>query len=190
MARFPANVVRMVREGIDVLINRQPRIFYAYSSRASDSDSLTYIATVAILMLLVDMLLSGFGGGAVNFLSRFVNELFGFYIFAILSFYIAKQRGGIGDQEQLVYTFALFYIPIRVLFWLISWLFVIRPFAVGLPLGLIMTVLEAVLLIYYGQLAIQGVMAIRDRREGWVVVGAALMTIFVIRALFSGGAFM
>lgn len=190
MARFPANILRMVREGSDVLINRQPRIFYAYSARASDSDALTYIASVAIFMVLVDMLLSGFGGGAVNFLSRFVNEIFGFYIFAILSFYIGKQRGGFGDQEQVVYTFALFYIPIRVLFWLVSWLFVLRPLASDVPWYLIMTVLEAILLIYYGQFALQGVMGIRDRREGWVVVGAALLTILIIRAVFSGGALM
>ncbi len=80
----------------------------------SDSDALTYVAIGSFLVVLLSMLVMG-GGNPMDLVFGVVNQLFEFYIFAGITYFVGKQFGGIGTFEDITYTFSLFYVPILLL---------------------------------------------------------------------------
>src|SRR5918911_1472684 len=124
------SIQRMLAQSLDVLTHPQARLFYVYSARSSDSDALTYVAIAAFLTAIFSMLITGFGS-ATGLLWSIIDELFAFYIFAGVIYFIAKQRGGMGSFDMITYTFALFYVPIQVLTWAITWLIIRMAFSRG-----------------------------------------------------------
>lgn len=178
---------RMASQSLDVLLHPESRVFHAYAARSSDSDALTYVAIAAFLTAILSMLAAR-GGSAIGLMWSIVDQLFAFYIFAGIIYFFGHQRGGIGNFEQIAYSFALFYVPIQVLVWLLTWLLVLTP--VGL---LFLPWLWLVQLVgygakaYYAHLAVKAVMGFRRAGDAWVAVGAGLVTLLIIELALSRG---
>lgn len=182
-------LTRMVRASADVLVHPQSRLFRSYAARGSDSDALTYVAIAAFATIILQML-SARGGSAIGLLSGVVNQLFNFYIFAGVAYFVSKQQGGLGNFEEVAYAFALFYVPVTILIWLLFWLALLLPFGGALlpwlwlvsPLGLLAQV-------FYGVRAVRGVMNFRSNKEPLTAVVLAILALWVLQLAFSGASF-
>jgi hypothetical protein len=178
---------RLLAESRDVLAHPQPRVFYQYAARSSAEDALTYTAVAAFLIALGSMLLFG-GGSAIGLVMGVINELFKFYLFAGAIHFIGTQRGGRGSFDEVAYTFALFYVPIRVIVAVLTWLLVLLPLGGQLSLLPLAISLAGILVqAYYAHVAVKGVMGLREGREAWVAVGVGLLILLVVNAIFSQG---
>jgi len=176
---------RMLAQSGDVLAHPQPRIFYNYSARGSDSDALTYVAIAAVLITVFEMLIGG-GGSAMGLVLSVINELFGFYLFAGVIYFVAQQQNGRGTFQELAYTFALFYVPIQVIVAALTWLVLLTPLAaVLLPWFLVIRLVGFVAQAFYAQRAVKGVMGFRGNKEAWIAVGVGLVLLWVIQMVFA-----
>src|SRR5262249_52812357 len=155
-------------------------VFYHYAARSSSEDALTYTAVAALLIGLGNMLLLG-GASATGLVLGVINQLFMFYLFAGAIHFVGAQRGGRGSFDEIAYTFALFYVPIQVLVSILTWLLVLLP----LP-GQLSFLFWAIPLVgrlaqaYYAQVAVKGVMGLRESREAWIAVGAGLLILLIV----------
>jgi hypothetical protein len=176
---------RMLAQSGDVLAHPQPRIFYNYSARGSDSDALTYVAIAAVLITVFELLIAG-GGSAIGLVLSVINELFGFYLFAGVIYFVAQQQNGRGTFQELAYTFSLFYVPIQVIVAALTWLVLLTPLAgVLLPWFLVIRLAGFVAQAFYAQRAVKGVMGFRGNKEAWIAVGVGLVLLWVIQMVFA-----
>ena len=178
---------RIIARSIDVLTHPQPRVFHAYGARSSGGDALTYVALAAFLTTLLTMLAFR-SGSATGVLWSVMDELFAFYLFAGVIYLIGKQRGGLGSFDEIAYCFALFYVPIHVLSWVLFWLVLLTPLRpVLLPWLWMLQLASYAVQAFYAHVAVRGVMGFRQPCEAWVAVGAGLATLFIIHLAFAQG---
>ena len=176
---------RMLAQSRDVLTHPQARTFYNYAARGSDSDALTYVAVAAFLTTLLEMLAVG-GGSAIGLVRGVLDQLFGFYLFAGVIYFIGQQQGGRGTFQEVAYTFALFYVPLQVLLWALVWLAALSPLApLVLPWLWLIRLLGLAAQAFYAQRAVKGVMGFRQEKEAWVAVAAGLVLLWVIQLALS-----
>ena len=133
--------------------------------------------------------LSGFDSSDVSaigqFVSRLVQTLLGFAVFTGLVYFIGKNLfKGTGTYPEVAYTFALFYVPISV----VSAVIGIIPI-----LGALVAFILGLINIYFGYLAVQSSMNLRDSTSAIVTlvlsyIGSAIvigiLTSLIIVPLF------
>lgn len=179
-------IARMARQSADVLTHPNVRIFSYYSARASDSDALTYVAIGSFLVVLLSMLATR-SGSAIGLVFGIVNQLFEFYIFSGIIYFIGKQFSGIGTFENITYTFSLFYVPILVIAGLLTLvLALLWPDALVLSL---ISFLQLAAQAFFAYLAVQGALRLRRKREAALTVGIGLVTLWVIQMVLSQSSF-
>jgi hypothetical protein len=175
-----AQLARMLRQSADVLIHPNVRVFNYYGARASDSETLLYATIGATLIGLLNQLI--FGNLDVIGLAYFVvNELFAFYIFAGIAYFVGRQFGGMGGFPTVAYTFVLFYVPIIVLpAALIAALLLLR---IAPPALQFVWPLQLVALGCYAYQAVQAALYIRRPRDAALTVLIALAALWLIQLL-------
>jgi hypothetical protein len=175
----------MLAQSRDALIHPQPRTFYNFAARGSDSDALTYVAVAAFLTTVLEMLALG-GGDALGLIRGVLNQLFGFYLFAGVIYFMGTQQGGRGTFQEIAYTFSLFYVPLQVLLWALVWLVVLSPLAVAaLPWLWLAPLIGLLAQAFYAQRAVKGVMGFRQNKEAWIAVVVGLVLLWVIQQALS-----
>ncbi len=120
-----------------------------------------------------------------------VNQLFEFYIFAGITYFVGKQFGGIGTFQDITYTFSLFYVPILLISWLLILALVLTGIAPASLLSLV-SFLQLAAQAFFAYQAVQGALRVRRKRDALLTVGIALITLWVIQMAFSqasGGIF-
>lgn len=172
---------RIIRQSADVMLHPSVRTFNYYAARASDSDALTYVAIGALLQTVLSLLAGG-GGSAMNLVISVVNQLFQFYLFAGLVYFFGKQFAGIGNFESVTYAFALFYVPILVLSWLLIWVMFLLQLYSWLLIPLILQVLAQGI---YAYQAIQAVLYIRRKRDAALSVVIGMIMLWVVQMALS-----
>ena len=183
-----ARLGQMLRQSMDVLLHPSVYTFRRYAPRASDSDALTYVAVAAFIVMLMGVVVSSGGMGVIGLLFAIINTLFGFYLFAGVMYFIAKQFGGNGEFITVVYLFALFYAPILLLTWLVL---VVARFVPGASsVSLAIYFLGFVLQAFYAYQAIQAGMYLRRKRDALIAVLVGLVVLWVIERILSGAAFI
>jgi hypothetical protein len=176
---------RMVRQSVDVLTHPSVRTFNYYGARASDSDALLYVTIGAVLVGLVSSLIFG-SLDVIGLAYAIVNRLFTFYIFAGVTYFVGRQFGGIGGFPTVAYCFALFYVPILVLFSALIWALLLLHIGL-LPLQLI-RLAELAVLAFYAYLAIQAAHYLRRPRDAALAVLIGLAALWLIQLVFGGAA--
>lgn len=183
-------ISRMARQSADVVAHPNVRTFSYYSTRASDSDALTYVALGSFLIVLLRMFALG-GGSAMGLVFGVVNQLFEFYVFAGITYFVGKQFGGIGTFENITYTFSLFYVPILLLSWLLTLVLVLLRIAPPSLISLV-SFLQLAAQAFFAYQAVQGALRVRRKRDAALTVGIALITLWVLQQIFrqsAGGIF-
>ncbi len=70
-------------------------------------------AAISAVAALVFGLLNGIVAALLNAALGFIVGVAGFYIFIFLVYFIGKQQGGTGTQDEVFYTMSLFVAPIQ-----------------------------------------------------------------------------
>ncbi|HEX5689560.1 MAG TPA: hypothetical protein VFX76_06140 [Roseiflexaceae bacterium] len=180
-------VSRMARQSADVITHPNVRAFNYYAVRASDNEALLYVTIAAVVIGVVSLILAG-SFDILRMAFGVVSQLFEFYIFAGLSFFVGQRFRGMGSLTTVAYTYSLFYVPILLLTWAIS--LVVTLLRIGPPiLPLLITLLGLGAQAYYAYLAIQAAMYIRSQRDAALTVAIALAGVLLLQLIFRGGTF-
>jgi hypothetical protein len=174
---------RMIRQSADVMIHPSVRTFNYYGARASDSETLLYVTVAVVLIGLLNQLIFGHLD-LIGLAFSVVNQLFGFYLFAGITYFVGRQFGGMGSFPTVAYTFALFYVPILVLAAVLLWALILLP--IGLPSLLLIRLVELAALAFFAYQAVQAALYIRRPRDAALTVLIGLAALWLIQLVFGG----
>lgn len=196
MAMRQSSLPEMVAQSRDVLANPSVPTFERYEHRGSMSNAAVYVGAAALFAAILGMvstLLPGppdasLGGFFSGFIGGLLTALTQFFVFTGMVYYLAKTMyNGSGNWDEVSYTFSLFSAPLIALGAVLSFivaLFVWVPLLgalVGLAAGLV-GILLMLVQIYYGYLAVQSSMNLRNPTQAIIV----LVLAFIAAALVMG----
>lgn len=159
----------MVNNSVEVL--RKPSIatFERYEKRGTLQQAALYAVIGALIAAVL-----GAGGGVFGVIQNALGSLLAFAIVVGVVYRFGKNQGGTGTLAEVAYTFALFAVPLGVL-WpatlLILWAVPILGWCL-IPFALLAGVTGYV---FYGYLAVQSSMNIFDPRKALVTLGVAAL---------------
>ena len=157
MTNPQATVSSMFAQSVAVLTQPSVQTFERFETRGGVREAYIYVALAA----LVSAVIAGFFGlfqSDINPLAQFVSRILitfvGFGVFTGLVYFIGKSLfKGTGTYAEVAYTFALFFVPVSILSTVIG----IIPI-----LGALIAFLLGAVNIYFGWLAVQSSMNIRQ----------------------------
>jgi len=132
--------------------------------------------------LLVFGLLEGIAAALLNAALGFILAVVGFYIFVFLVYFIGKQQGGTGTQDEVFYTMALFVAPIQAVTGAVSAIPLIGCLALPATLAL------GIYQIYLGYLGVRSSMNLDQSKAIITLVLAFIAQLFIgfiIGAIFA-----
>ncbi|HEY0738603.1 MAG TPA: YIP1 family protein [Herpetosiphonaceae bacterium] len=110
-----SSLSEMINSSIVVLTKPSIATFEQYERRGTTRDALIYVGAAAALAGLAGFifgLLGGITGAIAGLLIGALVPLLGFVIFASVLFFLGKQLGGTGTQDEVFYTCALYTAPL------------------------------------------------------------------------------
>lgn len=180
----------MVNSSIVVLTRPSVSTFEAYERRGNLQNALIYVGVASVIAGILGAILS-VNGAILGALGALIGGLLGFFVFTYAVFFIGRSQGGTGTLDEVAYTFSLFVAPLTVfsaILGVIGRLIPALGCIIGLPLALAILVAQ----IYFGYLAVQSSMNLRESSKAIItLVGAAVLSLIVnmiIGAIFVGGA--
>lgn len=176
-----AQLQDMFAQSTAVLAQPSPRTFERFERRGGLNQALLYVVVAA----LVSAVIAGFFGifhSNINPLTQFFSRLIGiplqFFAFTGLVYFIGRSLfRGTGTYPEVAYSFALFYVPLSILGTLIG----IIPI-----LGWLAGLVIAVAMVYFGYLAVQSSMNLRDPVSSVVTLVLSGLAYFVVGAVLAG----
>jgi Yip1 domain len=153
-----ATIADMFPQSVAVLSKPSVAAFERFERRGGVSEAYIYVALAA----LVSAAISGFFGifhsdvsAVPQFFSRLILTFAGFAVFTGLVYLIGKNLfKGTGTYPEVAYTFALFFVPLSI----VSTLIGIIPI-----LGWFISWVISLVIVYFGFLAVQSSMNVRDQ---------------------------
>ena len=186
------SVSDMINSSIVVVTKPSVSTFEMFERRGNLNSALIYVGLGAIVTAILGAIASpsGIVGGI---LIGLLSTILGFVIFTYAVFFIGKSQGGTGTYDEVAYTFSLFSVPLAVIgavFGLIARILPLLACLVGPPIWLALLVAQ----IYFGYLAVQSSMNLRDSGKAIItLVVAAILSLIVtaiIAAIFGGAALL
>ena len=186
------SVSDMINSSIVVVTKPSVSSFEMFERRGNLNSALIYVGLGAIVTAILGAIASpaGIVGGI---LSGLIGTILGFVIFTYAVFFIGKSQGGTGTYDEVAYSFSLFSVPLAVIgavFGLIARILPLLACLVGPPIWLALLVAQ----IYFGYLAVQSSMNLRDSGKAIItLVVAAILSLIVtviIGMIFGGAALL
>jgi Yip1 domain len=173
-----ASIQNMFAQSTAVLAQPSVATFERFEKRGTTQQAYIYV----LLAALVSGLIAGFFAlfrSDVNFIGQFLTPLIiiplGFAVFTGAVYSIGKALfKGTGTYPEVAYTFALFYVPLSIVGTVIG----IIPI-----LGWLVGVLIALVMVFFGFLAVQSSMNIRTNGEALGLLVLSGLAFFVVRAI-------
>ncbi|ADY27174.1 hypothetical protein Deipr_2043 (plasmid) [Deinococcus proteolyticus MRP] len=163
-----------MQQSLAVLTRPSVRTFELFERKGGVNEALMYVLLASIVSAAVAGLMAFMPWHAdispwVQFVNRLVGIPIQFAIFTGVVYWVGKQFfGGTGRYAEVAYTFALFFVPLSLLSSALGWIPV---------LGFFVSLLISLALIYYGYLAVQSSMNIRQGANPAItLLVAALVT--------------
>jgi hypothetical protein len=170
----------MVSSSIVVLTKPSVATFEQYERRGSTRDALIYVGVAAIVAGLVgfvfNLLLAGVTAAIGGLLSGLLVTLVGFSAFAFVLYFVGRQQGGTGTQDEVFYTCALYTAPLLAITGIISAIPLLN--CLLLPVSLALGLYQ----LYLGYLASRSSMNL-DQTKAIVAVIAALLAQLIVGAV-------
>ena len=176
-----ATLSDMFPQSVAVLSKPSVATFEQFERRGGTTEAAIYVVVGAVIAALAGLLKGGVGG----LFAGLLGPLIGFGVFTGLVYVVGKNLfKGTGTYPEVAYTFALFYVPISV----VSAVIGIIPI-----LGTLVAFILGLVNIYFGYLAVQSSMNLRDSTSAIVTlvlsyIGSAIvigiLTSLVIIPLF------
>lgn len=110
------SINEMLNQSIQVLTKPSVETFERFERHGGQREATIYImvaAAISAVAALVFGLLNGIVAALIGAAFGFILPVIGFYIFVFLVYFIGKQQGGTGTQDEVFYTMSLFVAPIQ-----------------------------------------------------------------------------
>lgn len=110
-----SSLPEMLNNSIAVLTRPSVQTFEMYERRGTTRDALVYVAIAAAVAGIVAFLF-GLLGGLVSAIGALIGgvliPLASFFVFAYALYFMGKQQGGTGTQDEVFYSCALYTAPL------------------------------------------------------------------------------
>ena len=175
-----AQLQDMFAQSTAVLAQPSPQTFERFERRGGLNQALLYVVVAALVSAVIAAIFAPFHR-EVSVLGQFFGRLIGiplqFFAFTGLVYFIGRSLfRGTGTYPEVAYTFALFYVPLSIVGTLLG----IIP-----VLGWLVGLVVAVAMIYFGYLAVQSSMNLRDTVSSLVTLVLSGVAYFVVGVLLS-----
>ena len=110
------SINEMLNQSIQVLTKPGVETVERFERHGGQREATIYImiaAAISAAVALVFGLLNGIVAALLGAVFGFVLAVVNFYIFVFLVYFIGKQQGGTGTQDEVFYTMSLFVAPIQ-----------------------------------------------------------------------------
>lgn len=179
------SISEMLNQSIKVLTRPGIATFEQYEKRGTRREALIYVAVAAAVgavVALVFGVLGLFWGGSFlglirDFLGAFIGPVAGFFVFAYVLYWMGRQQGGTGTQDEVFYTVALYAAPILA----INGAFGNIPIIglLYLPILFVLSLYQ----IYLAYLASRSSLNLRDDTKAIISVVAAILAQWLVMSL-------
>ncbi|MSP14770.1 MAG: DUF1282 domain-containing protein [Chloroflexi bacterium] len=105
----------MINQSIAVLTSPKIETFERFEKSGGTREALQYVVAATVVGAVVAFILGvsgGIGSAIFTLLIALLTSFVGFYVFAYVLYYIGKQQGGTGTQDEVFYTIALYSAPL------------------------------------------------------------------------------
>lgn len=180
-----SSLPEMVAQSREIMQSPSVPTFERYERRGTMGNAAVYVGIAALIAGVLGFFSGGFGGLIGGLLSALTQ----FFVFTGAVYLLGKNMyNGSGTWDEVAYSFALFTAPLIVAGALLS--FVLTLF-IWIPLinvvvsliGAIVGILLLLIQIYYGYLAIQASMNLRDQTQAIVVLLLSFLASAVVIGL-------
>jgi hypothetical protein len=173
----------MVNSSIVVMTKPSVSTFEMYERRGNLASALTYVGIAAA----ISGILGAVGATSIiaGLLGGVISAIVGFLVFTYSVFFIGKSQGGTGTYDEVAYTFSLFWAPLAVIGAVIGLIGRVLPLlacVIGLPVALALLAAQ----IYFGYLAVQSSMNIRDSGRAIITLVVAAILAFIVNVVIAG----
>jgi Yip1-like protein len=172
----------MLNQSITVLTKPSVESFEQYEKRGGTREAIIYIVVASVIAGVVALLfglLGGIGGAIAALIGALLRPLIGFFVFAYALYFMGKQQGGTGTQDEVFYTCALYTAPLLAITGVVGSIPIIG--CLFLPVSLVLGIYQ----IYLGYLAARASMNL-DQNKAIISVVVAIVAQFVVAAIIGG----
>lgn len=174
------SVGEMLNQSITVLTKPSVASFEQYERRGGQREALIYVGVAALLAGVVGavfgLITGGVGGLIAGLIVGTVAPLVSFFVFSFLLYFIGKQFGGTGTQDEVFYTTALYTAPLLAVTGIVNAIPVLG--CLLLPATFILGLYQ----IYLGYLAARASMNLDQNKAIFTVVGA-IVVMWIVGAI-------
>jgi vacuolar-type H+-ATPase subunit I/STV1 len=172
----------MINSSIVVLTKPSVATFEQYERRGGVRDALTYMGVAAALAGVVSfvfgLITGGVGGAISGLITGGVVPMVGFVIFASVLYFLGRQQGGTGTQDEVFYTCALYTAPLLAITGVVSAIPLLN--CLLLPVTLLLGLYQ----LYLGYLASRSSMNL-DQSKAIISVVVAILAQFIIGVIIA-----
>ena len=176
-----SSLSEMVSSSIVVLTKPSVATFEQYERRGTMRDALIYMGVAAALAGIVGFLfglLGGIGGAIAGLIGGMLVPLISFVIFASVLYFVGKQQGGSGTQDEVFYTCALYTAPLLAITGVIGAIPLLN--CLLLPVTLVLGLYQ----LYLGYLASRSSMNL-DQTKAIISVVVAILAQLIVGAIIA-----
>ncbi len=173
------SIDEMFNQSINVLTRPGVATFEQYEKRGGMREALVYVGVAAALAAIVAFVFSliggNFGYALLRLLGGFVTPIVGFFAFSYVLYWVGKQQGGTGTQDEVFYTISLYAAPIIA----VNGVMINIPFFNIIFIPTVVFILSLYML-YLAYLAAQSSMNLIDKTKAVISVVAALVAYWIV----------
>lgn len=173
------SINEMISQSMKVLTKPAVATFEEFERHGGQREATIYVMVAAAISAAVSLvfgLLNGIVAALLAGVLGFIMPIVGFYIFTFLVFYIGKQQGGTGSQDEVFYSMALFVAPIQAVSGAVSAIPLLNCLALPATLAL------GIYQIYLGYLATRSSMNL-DQNKAIITLVLAFIAQILIAAV-------
>lgn len=175
------SIGEMLNQSMQVLTKPGVETFERFERHGGQREATVYImvaAAISAALSLVFGLLNGIVAALLAGVLGFILPIASFYLFVFLVYFIGKQQGGTGTQDEVFYTMALFVAPIQAVSGAVNAIPIINCLALPLTLAL------GINQIYLGYLGVRSSMNLKQN-PAIITMVLAFIAQFIIVAIIS-----
>ena len=180
-SRPESSVQDMFAQSVAVLSRPSPATFERFERRGGLTSALTYVMIAAVVSAVIAALFAGLHSDVTFFgqlLSRLISIPLGFLAYTGAVYLIGRTLfKGTGTYAEVAYSFALFYVPLSI----VSTLLGIIPI-----LGWLVMFVIGLVMIYFGFLAAQSSLNLRDQTQAIVTLVLAWIAQLIVAGVIGG----
>ncbi len=170
------SINEMLNQSIQVLTKPGVETFERFERHGGQREATIYImiaAAISAAVALVFGLLNGIVAALLGAVLGFILPVVGFYIFVFLVYFIGKQQGGTGTQDEVFYTMSLFVAPIQAVTGAVGAIPLLNCLALPATLAL------GIYQIYLGYLGVRSSMNLDQNKAIITLVLAFIAQLFI-----------